>query len=94
MSFVRLTRTRRSEAWRFAIENKGTPIALVLTRQNLPILEGTKEKAKEGLRRGAYVLADAEGGKPRAQIIASGSEVAAWRLKRSKLWLRKAFRCA
>ena len=65
-----------SEAWRFAIENKGGPTILVLTRQNLPILEGTREKAKEGLRRGAYVLSDAEGGKPRAQIIATGSEVA------------------
>ncbi|MEB3100987.1 transketolase [Ferviditalea candida] len=64
-----------SEAWRFAMENQGGPCALVLSRQALPILEGTAEKAREGIRRGAYVVADAANGKPQAQIIATGSEV-------------------
>ena len=62
-------------AWRLAMENRRGPVLLVLTRQNLPILEGTREKAAEGVARGAYVLADAEGGKPQAILIATGSEV-------------------
>lgn len=64
-----------SAAWAYAVENKENPVALVLTRQNLPILEGTVEKAREGIKRGAYVVSDAKNGKPVAQIIATGSEV-------------------
>jgi len=48
---------------------------MVLSRQNLPVLEGTAEKAAEGVARGGYVLSDAAGGKVHAQIIATGSEV-------------------
>jgi len=62
-----------SAAWAYAVENTGAPVALVLTRQNLPILEGTVEGVRENLKKGAYVLSDAE--KPVAQIIATGSEV-------------------
>ena len=64
-----------SAAWRFALQNKENPVALILTRQNLPHLPGTAEKAMEGVARGAYVLADAPDGKPKALIIATGSEV-------------------
>lgn len=64
-----------SAAWAYAVENKENPVALVLTRQNLPILEGTVENAREGIKRGAYVVSDAKNGKPVAQIIATGSEV-------------------
>lgn len=64
-----------SAAWAYATENTKNPVALVLTRQNLPILEGTAEKAREGIKRGAYVVSDAASGKPQAQIIATGSEV-------------------
>lgn len=64
-----------SEAWRYAISNKKGPVALVLSRQALPILAGTAEKAREGVARGAYVLSDAPNGAPQAQIIATGSEV-------------------
>lgn len=64
-----------TEAWRYVIENKDTPYALVLTRQGLPILEGTAELAREGISKGAYVLSDAANGAPQAQIIATGSEV-------------------
>ncbi|WP_136603850.1 transketolase [Paenibacillus dokdonensis] len=64
-----------SAAWAYSVENKENPVALVLTRQNLPILAGTVEGAKEGIKRGAYVVADAKNGKPVAQIIATGSEV-------------------
>ncbi|WP_338552623.1 transketolase [Paenibacillus sp. KS-LC4] len=64
-----------SAAWAYALENTSNPVALVLTRQNLPILEGTVDNAREGIRRGGYVVSDAKDGKPQAQIIATGSEV-------------------
>lgn len=64
-----------SAAWRYAVAQNEGPVALVLTRQALPILAGTAEKALEGVERGAYVLSDAADGKPVAQIIATGSEV-------------------
>lgn len=64
-----------SEAWRYAMKNKENPVALVLTRQGLPNLAGTRELAREGVERGAYVLSDAADGKPQAQILATGSEV-------------------
>ena len=64
-----------SAAWRYAVKQNEGPVALVLTRQALPILPGTKEKAIEGVERGAYVLSDAADGKPVAQIMATGSEV-------------------
>lgn len=62
-------------AWRYAIENKDTPYALVLTRQGLPHLEGTAELAQDNVSKGAYVLSDAANGQPVAQIMATGSEV-------------------
>lgn len=62
-------------AWAAALEGPSGPKALALTRQNVPVLEGTKEKAAEGVRRGAYVLADAEGGAPDVILMATGSEV-------------------
>ncbi|NGZ75982.1 transketolase [Saccharibacillus alkalitolerans] len=64
-----------SAAWAYSLQNKENPVALVLTRQNLPILEGTVEGAWEGVTRGAYVVSDAKDGKPAAQILATGSEV-------------------
>ncbi|WP_410514085.1 transketolase [Paenibacillus sp. BR2-3] len=64
-----------SAAWAYAAENQSGPVALVLTRQNLPILMQTSECAREGVKRGGYVVSDAAGGKPLAQIIATGSEV-------------------
>ncbi|MDR0269826.1 transketolase [Paenibacillus sp.] len=64
-----------SAAWAYSMENKENPVALVLTRQNLPILAGAVENAREGIKRGAYVVSDAKNGKPVAQIIATGSEV-------------------
>ncbi|MFQ5993150.1 MAG: transketolase C-terminal domain-containing protein, partial [Nitrospiraceae bacterium] len=50
--------------------------ALVLTRQALPTLDRTKYASAEGLKRGAYVLADADDGKPDVILLATGSEVA------------------
>ncbi|MFF2889014.1 transketolase [Paenibacillus sp. NPDC057967] len=64
-----------SAAWAYTVENQSNPVALVLTRQNLPILEGTVSGVRDNLRKGAYVVSDAAGGKPQAQILATGSEV-------------------
>jgi transketolase len=61
-----------AEAWRVAIEHDG-PVALVLSRQNLPVLDGTS--GNEGVRRGAYVLLGG-GTDPDLVLIGSGSEVA------------------
>lgn len=63
-------------AWRVALEHKEGPVALILTRQVLPIIDRTKYAAAEGLAKGAYILADAKGGKPSIILIATGSEVA------------------
>jgi len=63
-------------AWRVALQHTHGPVALALTRQNLPILDRTHMGAADGLERGAYILADADGGTPAIILIASGSEVA------------------
>ncbi len=64
-----------SFAWKAALENRTGPTALALTRQNVPVLEGTREKAAEGVARGAYILAEASSGTPEVVILATGSEV-------------------
>ncbi len=64
-----------SAAWAYAMENKSNPVALVLTRQNLPILAGTVEGVRDNIKRGGYVVSDSKNGTPQAQIIATGSEV-------------------
>jgi transketolase len=62
-------------AWRLALESTDRPTALVLTRQNLPTLEGTKENAYEGVSKGAYVVSKAGKDQADALILATGSEV-------------------
>ena len=64
-----------SAAWKAAIEAKEQPKALALSRQNLPVLEGTKEKAFDGVARGAYILVEASAPTPDVILMASGSEV-------------------
>ena len=64
-----------SAAWIAALEAKEQPKALALSRQNLPVLEGTKEKAFEGVARGAYVLVEESADTPEVILMASGSEV-------------------
>ncbi|HEX6753715.1 MAG TPA: transketolase [Solirubrobacterales bacterium] len=64
-----------AEAWRVALDRTHQPVALVLTRQNVPVFDRSKYGSAEGLRRGAYVLADADGGDPQVILIATGSEV-------------------
>ncbi|MDR5756908.1 transketolase [Caballeronia sp. LZ035] len=64
------------ESWRVALTHNKEPSCLVLTRQPLPTFDRSKYGSAEGVRRGAYVLADADGGKkPEVILMASGSEV-------------------
>jgi transketolase len=65
-----------AEAWRFAVEQTDSPVFLALTRQAVPTLDRTRLAPASGLRRGAFILAEAEGGDPQAILIATGSEVA------------------
>jgi transketolase len=62
-----------AQAWRAGVEADG-PIALVLTRQNVPVLDGTAARAPDGVPSGGYVLADADGA-PQIVLIGTGSEV-------------------
>ncbi|MCK9905750.1 transketolase, partial [Frankia sp. Cpl3] len=64
-----------NEAWRYAVSRTNEPVVLVLTRQNLPVMAETLEKAAQGVERGGYVLADAVNGSPQVILLASGSEV-------------------
>ena len=66
-----------AEAWRVAMDRRHGPVALVLTRQNVPILDRGRYASAEGLRRGGYVLADPPDGDPEVILIATGSEVRA-----------------
>ncbi len=71
------------EAWRYALTHRRQgPIALLFTRQGVPVLDRSRLAPASGLHRGAYVLAEAEGDKPEIILLASGSEVhlvvAAW----------------
>ena len=63
------------EAYRYIMQLKHKPAVLALSRQALPTLDRSKYASASGLARGAYVLADAPGGKPEVILIASGSEV-------------------
>lgn len=63
------------EAWKIAIENRHRPTALVLSRQALPTLDRTIHAPAEGVRKGAYTLADLGDGTPKIILMASGSEV-------------------
>ena len=63
------------EAWKIIAQLQHQPVALVLTRQNLPTFDRTKYGAASGTARGAYVLADASGGKPEVILMGTGSEV-------------------
>ena len=79
-----------SEAWRIAILRRSAPTALALTRQKVPVIDRKRFANADGVRRGAYVLADAEttdGGTttPKLILIATGSEVSLTLEAREKL---------
>ncbi|MBI1872305.1 MAG: transketolase, partial [Acidobacteria bacterium] len=63
------------EAWRVIMELRHTPVALVLSRQALPTFDRSTYAPASGVRQGAYVLADANGGKPEVLLLGTGSEV-------------------
>jgi transketolase len=62
-------------AWRVAIETRNRPCALIFTRQDVRTLDRTQFASADGLRSGAYILADAANGEPDLILIATGSEV-------------------
>lgn len=62
-------------AWRVSMESTNQPTALILTRQGLPTLENTKEKAYDGVKKGAYVVSKGNKETPDALLLATGSEV-------------------
>ena len=64
-----------AEAWRMAIEHKDGPVVIVLTRQNVPVIDRSKFNPAIGLRKGAYILADSAPDKPEIILIATGSEI-------------------
>ncbi len=72
-------------AWQVALESREHPTALVLSRQGLPTMDRERFASAEGLRHGAYVLADAQGGDPELILIASGSELALAMAARERL---------
>ena len=63
------------EAWKVIVQLKHEPVALVLSRQNLPTLDRTKYGSASGVAKGAYILADAANGKPQVILMGTGSEV-------------------
>jgi transketolase len=63
------------ESWKIIMNLHESPAALVLTRQNLPTLDRTKYAPASGVAKGAYVLADAPGGKPDVILLGTGSEL-------------------
>ena len=63
------------EAWKIIANLKHSPVALVLTRQNVPTLDRTKYAPASGAAKGAYVVADAPGGKPELILLGTGSEL-------------------
>ena len=62
-------------AWRAAIQQRKHPVAMILTRQNMPTLDRTKYAPAAGVERGGYVLIDAPQGKPQVLLLATGSEL-------------------
>ncbi len=63
------------EAWRVIMELRHEPAALILSRQSLPTLDRSKYASAAGVSKGAYILADADDGRPEVVLLATGSEV-------------------
>ena len=68
--------TETVEAWKVALEHRGGPVALILSRQKLPVLSRESFPPAALLRQGAYILSEAAGGSPKVILMATGSEVA------------------
>ncbi len=63
------------EAWRMILELRSEPVALILSRQNLPTLDRNRYRPASDLKKGGYVLADSEKGEPEVLLLATGSSV-------------------
>jgi transketolase len=63
------------ECWRYIMKQRHQAVTLILTRQAVPTLDRTKYAAASGVEKGAYILADAQDGKPDVLLLATGSEV-------------------
>jgi transketolase len=68
-----------------AVERTDGPTALVLSRQGLPVLDETVDRAREGVAQGAYVLAESGDGRADLTLVATGSEVSLILAAREKL---------
>jgi transketolase len=64
-----------AEAWKTAVAHKHGPVALILTRQEVPVIDRNKYESAEGLKKGAYIFADSAPDNPEIILIATGSEV-------------------
>ncbi|HOF28256.1 MAG TPA: transketolase C-terminal domain-containing protein, partial [Anaerolineaceae bacterium] len=64
-----------SEAWKYAINNRENPVALILSRQNLTTLDRKLYKSAKGLSKGAYILYETQAGLPDIILMATGSEL-------------------
>jgi transketolase len=73
------------EAWRLIIQYRHEPVALILSRQALPVIDRSICASAEGVARGAYVLADADDGRPDVLLLATGSEVSLCLTARERL---------
>jgi transketolase len=62
-------------AWQTILERIHGPAALALSRQDLPVLDATRERGRDGVPRGAYVLEEGQGGEPELILVGTGSEV-------------------
>jgi transketolase len=74
-----------AEAWKVAVQHSHGPVCLVLTRQKLGFIDRKVYAPADGLAKGGYVLADADGGAPQVVLLSSGSEVALIMTAREKL---------
>jgi transketolase len=64
-----------AEAWKVAVQHQEGPVALIMTRQAVPVIDRAQFSPAEGLSRGAYILADSAPHPPQVILIATGSEV-------------------
>ncbi|HEV2993283.1 MAG TPA: transketolase [Acidimicrobiia bacterium] len=65
-----------AQAWQVHVDSDRGPTALILTRQKVPVLDGTAERAPDGVARGAYTLVDEDSGRCDLVLVGTGSEVA------------------
>jgi transketolase len=73
------------EVWRVIMQYRHVPVALILSRQALPVIDRSKYASADGVARGAYVVADADNGRPEVLLLATGSEVALCLAARERL---------